>query len=153
MPNTPSIENYDNSDGGLASASAAADPVDVFRHTFDRWNPEPWRMIPQNGIPPVVNTRWNPDMVNSTDTANVLNMIFYKRLDEGSTNNLIANGITMKWGVIYMPDESDSTSWNKWSNVGDDIAWGIAETSNNDGAMMLAQGLAAGAALLAAFSF
>ena len=53
-----------------------------------------------------------------------------------------------------MPDESDSTSWNKWYNVGDDIAWGIAETSsNNDGAMMLAQGLAAGAALLAAFSF
>ena len=65
-----------------------------------------------------------------------------------------------------MPDSSDSTSWNKWSNVGDDIDWNVetstaggaggadgAGGSNNDGAMMLAQSLAAGAALLAAFSF
>ena len=60
---------------------------------------------------------------------------------------------------MYWPDSSDAAT--KWYNTGDDIDW-VAETStspsggggsNNDGAMMLAQGLAAGAALLAAFSF
>ena len=56
-----------------------------------------------------------------------------------------------------MPDSGNDA--DKWTNVGDDLAW-VGDSSvpdvvgnNNDSAMALAQGLAAGAALLAAFSF
>jgi len=63
---------------------------------------------------------------------------------------------------MYWPDSSANTKVSDyWFNSGDGIEW-VAETStpsggnnnsNNDGATMLAQGLAAGAALIAAFSF
>ena len=60
---------------------------------------------------------------------------------------------------MYWYNSSDANV--KWANSGDKITWpadtstpsGGNNNSNNDGAMMLAQGLAAGAALLAAFSF
>ena len=66
-------------------------------------------------------------------------------------------------GMMYWPDSSKNTKASDyWFNSGDDLEW-VAETStppaggnnnsNNDGATMLAQGLAAGAALIAAFSF
>ena len=117
-------------------------------------------MVTQDGLPPISSTRWNPDVGASTNTADALNMTFYRSLSTADSTTLLASGRSQAWGVMYWPDSSNANV--KWFNTGDDIEW-IAETSttnnnsggnsNNDGAMMLAQGLAAGAALLAAFSF
>jgi hypothetical protein len=117
-------------------------------------------MVTQSGLPPITSTRWNPDVGVSQNTADVLNMTFYRSLGSADSTTLLASGRSQAWGVMYWPDSSNANV--KWFNTGDNIEW-IAETSttnnnsggnsNNDGAMMLAQGLAAGAALLAAFSF
>ena len=117
-------------------------------------------MVTQDGLPPISSTRWNPDVGASTNTADALNMTFYRSLSTADSTTLLASGRKQKWGVMYWPNLSKPSI--SWMNGGDDLEW-IAETSttnntsggnsNNDGAMMLAQGLAAGAALLAAFSF
>jgi len=88
-------------------------------------------------------------------------MSFYKSLNVAETTALLSSGSTVAVGLMFWPDEATDPS-NKWVQEGN-IEW-VADTStpanvnsgnnsSNDGAMMLAQGLAAGAALLAAFSF
>ena len=153
--NVPSSA-YDNSDGGLASVTAAADPTDIYRFAWSTADPQ--KMGTQDGLPPITSTRWNPDVAASTNTADELNMTFYRTLGSADSTSLVASGRRQAWGVIYQPNTGNAYTWH---NLGDDVEW-IAETStsnnnggnsNNDGAMMLAQGLAAGAALLAAFSF
>jgi hypothetical protein len=87
-------------------------------------------------------------------------MSFYKSLNIAETSALLSSGSTVAVGLIFWPD--DTAANDKWVQEGN-IEW-VADTSapaggnsgnnsSNDGAMMLAQGLAAGAALLAAFSF
>jgi len=116
-------------------------------------------MISQTDLPPITSSKWNPDPGASTNTADVLNMSFYKGLNVADTTALTSSGSTVAVGIIFWPDSSVAN--DKWVQEGN-IEW-IADTSapsgnnnnnqNNDSAMMLAQGLAAGAALLAAFSF
>ena len=114
----------------------------------------------QSGLPPITSARWNPDVGHSTNTDDVLNMTFYKTLNIADSSALISSGSTVAVGLIFWPDSSVAS--DKWVQEGN-IEW-VADTSapaggnnnsnsNNDGAAMLAQGLAAGAALLAAFSF
>lgn len=91
-------------------------------------------------------------------------MTFYKSLNVAESSSLLANGLRVEVGMMYWPDASANTKESDyWYNTGDGLEW-VAETStpsgggggggsNNDGATMLAQGLAAGAALIAAFSF
>ena len=90
-------------------------------------------------------------------------MTFYEGLNVQETSALKANGRRVELGMMYWPDASANTKESDyWYNTGDGLEW-VAETSspggggggtsNNDGATMLAQGLAAGAALIAAFSF
>ena len=86
-------------------------------------------------------------------------MSFYKSLNAASTASFAASGSTVAVGVIFWPDTTNAN--DAWTEEGN-IEW-IAETStgannggggsNSDSAMVLAQGLAAGAALLAAISF
>ena len=90
-------------------------------------------------------------------------MTFYKSLNVAESSSLLANGLRVEVGMMYWPDASANTKESDyWYNTGDGLEW-VAETSspggggggnsNKDGATMLAQGLAAGAALIAAFSF
>ena len=89
-------------------------------------------------------------------------MTFYETLNVAESSATFANGRRVELGFMYWPDASANTKESDyWFNSGDGIEW-VAETStssggnnnsNNDGATMLAQGLAAGAALIAAFSF
>ena len=89
-------------------------------------------------------------------------MTFYEGLNVQETSALKANGRRVELGMMYWPDASANTKESDyWYNTGDGLEW-VAETSspgggggnsNKDGATMLAQGLAAGAALIAAFSF
>ena len=116
-------------------------------------------MVSQTDLPPITSSRWNPDPGASTNTADVLNMTFYKGLNVADTTSLTSSGSTVAVGIIFWPDSTVAN--DKWVQEGN-IEW-VADTStpsgnnnnnqNNDSAMMLAQGLAAGAALLAAFSF
>lgn len=117
-------------------------------------------MISQTDLPPITSSKWNPDPGASTNTADVLNMSFYKGLNVADTTALATTGSTVAVGIIFWPDSTVAN--DKWVQEGN-IEW-VADTSttssnnnnnnqNNDSAMMLAQGLAAGAALLAAFSF
>ena len=116
-------------------------------------------MISQNDLPPITSSRWNPDPGASTNTDDVLNMTFYKEVNTAATTALVSSGSTVAVGVIFWPDSTVAN--DKWVQEGN-IEW-VADTStpsgnnnnnqNNDSAMMLTQGLAAGAALLAAFSF
>ena len=85
-------------------------------------------------------------------------MSFYKSLNAANTASFAASGSTVAVGVIFWPDTTNAN--DSWTDEGN-IEW-IAETStgdnngggsNTDSAMMLAQGLAAGAALLAVISF
>jgi len=87
-------------------------------------------------------------------------LTFYKEINVAATNTLVSSGSTVAVGVIFWPDSTVTD--DKWVKEGN-IEW-VADTStpsgnnnnnnqNNDSAMMLTQGLAAGAALLAAFSF
>ena len=91
-------------------------------------------------------------------------MTFYETLNVAESSATLANGRRVELGFMYWPDASANTKESDyWYNVGDGLEW-VADTStpsggggggnsNNDGATMLAQGLAAGAALIAAFSF
>jgi len=92
-------------------------------------------------------------------------MTFYESLNVADSASLKASGLVRQWGVYYWPDQTQTGAANSWYNVGDSIDW-VLETSTNTpsggggttnpesgGAMMLAQGLAAGAAILAAISF
>ena len=119
-------------------------------------------MISQTDLPPISSTKWNPDPGASTNTADVLSLTFYKEVNVAATTALVSSGSTVAVGVIFWPDPSVPN--DKWVKEGN-IEW-VADTStpsgntnnnnnnqNNDSAMMLTQGLAAGAALLAAFSF
>ena len=142
-----------------AVVAAAADPTDSYNFVWDT-NQDPQKIISQSNLPPITSSRWNPDVGHSTNTADVLNMTFYKSLNVADTTTLVSSGSTVAVGLIFWPDQSDAN--DKWVQEGN-IEW-VADTSapaggnnntqNNDsGAMMLAQGVAAGAALLAAFSF
>ena len=140
--------------------AAAADPSDSYNFA---WNSDdPRKIASQSNLPPITSSRWNPDITRSTNTADVLNMTFYKELNVADTTTLLASGIKKDVGFMYWPDKKED---DYYFNSGDKIEW-VAETStpsggntntnnntNNDSAMMLAQGLAAGAALIAAFSF
>ena len=91
-------------------------------------------------------------------------MYFNRSLPSGSTGSGMAaianNGATVKVGVSWFPDSTASKSWSAgpW-----DVTWkaensggvnpGGSGGSGNSGAMALAQTFAAGAALIAAFSF
>jgi len=114
-------------------------------------------MVSQSNLPPISSSRWNPDTGVSTNTADVLNLTFYKTLNVADATSLLSSGSTVAMGVIFWPDQA--TASDKWTKEGN-VAW-VADTSTANGgnsdsgasSMMLAQGLAAGAALLAAFSF
>ena len=140
-----------------AVLAAAADPSDSYNFVWNTADPQ--KMISQTDLPPITSSKWNPDPGASTNTADVLNMSFYKGLNVADTTALTASGSTVAVGIIFWPDSTVAN--DKWVQEGN-IEW-VADTSttssnnnnnqNNDSAMMLAQGLAAGAALLAAFSF
>jgi hypothetical protein len=135
--------------------AAAADPSDSYNFVWDAQTPK--KMVTQSGLPPISSSRWNPDTGISTDTGDVLTMAFYKSLNAADTTAFASNGATVAVGMVFWPDSS--TAGNKWTEEGN-IEW-VAETStpaadggsNSDSAMVLAQGFAAGAALLAAISF
>jgi hypothetical protein len=138
--------------------AAAADPSDTYDFAWN--NADPKKIATRVGLPPITSSRWNPDVGVSTNTDDVLNMSFYKSLNIAETSALLSSGSTVAVGLIFWPD--DTAANDRWVQEGN-IEW-VADTSapaggnsgnnsSNDGAMMLAQGLAAGAALLAAFSF
>lgn len=139
--------------------AAAADPSGSYNFVWNTADPQ--KMISQTDLPPITSSRWNPDPGASTNTADVLNLTFYKEVNVAGTTALVSSGSTVAVGVIFWPDSTVPN--DKWVQEGN-IEW-VADTStpsgnnnnsnnqNNDSAMMLTQGLAAGAALLAAFSF
>ena len=138
--------------------AAAADPSETYDFAWN--NADPRKIATRTGLPPITSSRWNPDVGASTNTDDVLNMTFYKSLNVAETSALLSSGSTVAVGMMFWPD--DAAPSDKWVQEGN-IEW-VADTStpantntnnnsSNDGAMMLAQGLAAGAALLAAFSF
>ena len=140
-----------------AVLAAAADPSGSYNFV---WNTDdPKKMISQSDLPPITSSKWNPDPGASTNTDDVLNLTFYKEVNVASTTALVTSGSTVAVGVIFWPDSTVAN--DKWVKEGN-IEW-VADTStpsgnnnnnqNKDSAMMLTQGLAAGAALLAAFSF
>jgi len=55
----------------------------------------------QDGLPPITSTRWNPDVAASTNTADELNMTFYRTLGSADSTSLVASGRRQAWGVIY----------------------------------------------------
>jgi len=141
-----------------AVLAAASDPTETYDFAWN--NADPKTIATRTGLPPITSARWNPDVGHSTNTDDVLNMTFYKTLNIADSAALISSGSTVAVGLIFWPDSSVAS--DKWVQEGN-IEW-VADTStpaggnnnsnsNNDGATMLAQGLAAGAALLAAFSF
>ena len=141
----------------VAVVEAASDPTDVYDFA---WNSDdPRKIATRTGLPPISSARWNPDVGHSTNTNDVLNMTFYKTLNIADSSALINSGSRVALGLLFYPDVSNLTDRFEMSDAA--LEWkadtstpsGGNGNSNNDGAMMLAQGLAAGAALLAAFSF
>ena len=83
-------------------------------------------------------------------------MAFYQSMNVADSTSMLTNGSTVTAGIIFWPDSSDSDTnasveksieWPKETSTAND------NTNTSDSAMMLTQGLAAGAALLAALSF
>ena len=59
--------------------AAAPDPTDTYNFV---WNSDdPKKIVTQSGLPPITSSRWNPDVGHSTDTADVLNLTFYRSLN------------------------------------------------------------------------
>jgi hypothetical protein len=82
-------------------------------------------------------------------------MAFYQSMNVADSTSMLTNGSTVTAGIIFWPDSSNdntasiekSIEWPKETSTASD------NTNTSDSAMMLTQGLAAGAALLAALSF
>ena len=120
---------------------------------------DPKKIVTQSNLPPISSSRWNPDIGKSTNTAAVLTMAFYQTMDATDSASMLANGSNIKTGAVFWPNSAEDIYWYKEM----DVAWPADtstannntnnDTSNTDSAMMLAQGLAAGATLLAALSF
>ena len=85
-----SVPSYDNSDSGLASATAAPDPTDTYTFVWDSQDPK--KIVTQSGLPPIVSSRWNPDVGHSTNTADALNMTYYRSLNSADTTTLLSAG-------------------------------------------------------------
>ena len=81
-------------------------------------------------------------------------MAFYQSMNVSDSTSMLKNGSTVTAGIIFFPDSGNDNT----ASIEKSIEW-PKETSTNtnsntsDSAMMLTQGLAAGAALLAALSF
>ena len=84
------VPNYDNSDRGLASVTAAPNPTDNWR--FMWYLAIPKKISTINGFPHFTSTRWNPDVESCTNSDDVLNMTFYRRLDTAETTTLLSSG-------------------------------------------------------------
>ena len=123
-----SVTFADPSADQLAVVSAAADPTDVYNFIWDTQDPQ--KIISQSSAPPITSSRWNPDVGHSTNTADVLNMTFYKSLNVADSSTLKTNGSSVPVGFIYWPDSSNAA--DKWSNTGDNIEW-VADTSTPAG--------------------
>ena len=81
-------------------------------------------------------------------------MAFYQTMNASDSTSMLTNGSTVTAGIIFFPDSANDNT----ASIEKSIEWPKETSTNNnsnnpDSAMMLTQGLAAGAALLAALSF